>query len=318
MDAMRLRRLVRRGMYRSDDGTFFAGTPESEALALMAATAVAHDVPRAVGVEVTNVLTYLIGQEGKAMDLRSVEGALAPWPIAWLEGDLVGIAGVPRAAVLVGSSAGGDGLGPVRTLAELLGAGEWRADLEPDEGETLLVSAVWTWNPSIGAAIGPEAVGVMILTPGGAIAAGGDGAPRMGHTVLDTAGDEAYRIALGNLAVLVPLFTFQFANCRNVEMSEHLPTRQQRRASERAGEPVDRWYTLTIGQETVRRVAGGEVSPEMARLPKRLHICRGHFATYTPERPLFGRHVGRFWVPAHVRGAAEAGVIRKDYQMAGM
>lgn len=43
------------------------------------------------------------------------------------------------------------------------------------------------------------------------------------------------------------------------------------------------------------------------------HYCRGHFATYTEEKPLFGKYSGKFWIPAHVRGSVKNGAVVKDY-----
>jgi hypothetical protein len=48
----------------------------------------------------------------------------------------------------------------------------------------------------------------------------------------------------------------------------------------------------------------------------RVHLCRGHFATYSPEAPLFGKYVGRFWIPPHARGDRSRGMIEKDYKIA--
>lgn len=42
-------------------------------------------------------------------------------------------------------------------------------------------------------------------------------------------------------------------------------------------------------------------------------ICRGHFATYTDDRKLFGKYVGTFWRPDHARGSPEAGEVVKQY-----
>jgi len=62
----------------------------------------------------------------------------------------------------------------------------------------------------------------------------------------------------------------------------------------------------------MRRVLETEGQSQTLGIPRALHICRGHFATYT-ERPLFGKYRGTFWVPMHVRGAVEAGRTTKDY-----
>ena len=47
----------------------------------------------------------------------------------------------------------------------------------------------------------------------------------------------------------------------------------------------------------------------------RLHTVRGHFATYTPEAPLFGKLVGTYWRPWHLSGNPERGVIESDYKL---
>jgi hypothetical protein len=46
-----------------------------------------------------------------------------------------------------------------------------------------------------------------------------------------------------------------------------------------------------------------------------LHLMRGHFKTFTPDNPLFGKRVGAFWWDPIVRGHAANGVRVKDYRM---
>jgi hypothetical protein len=46
-----------------------------------------------------------------------------------------------------------------------------------------------------------------------------------------------------------------------------------------------------------------------------LHICRGHLRTYTEEKPLFGKVIGTFFIPAHLRGDEKVGTVVKDYQL---
>jgi hypothetical protein len=44
-----------------------------------------------------------------------------------------------------------------------------------------------------------------------------------------------------------------------------------------------------------------------------MHVIRGHYKTYTPERKLFGKVSGRFFFSAHVAGDPTLGVIQSDY-----
>ena len=71
----------------------------------------------------------------------------------------------------------------------------------------------------------------------------------------------------------------------------------------------------TINVDTFRRkYAGGDSSPKGNR-EVALHFVRGHFKTYTPEKPLFGKYVGTVWVPDTMRGNKEAGTVNKDYKV---
>lgn len=107
-----------------------------------------------------------------------------------------------------------------------------------------------------------------------------------------------------------------FLNCRNVsrrEVVEQTPNRLVRRHN---APPEHRYYTLNIDpmREVLRREGKLNESSDMRRA---LHLCRGHFATYSEDRPLFGKLIGTFWVPAHLRGLASAGTVTKDYTIGG-
>lgn len=116
--------------------------------------------------------------------------------------------------------------------------------------------------------------------------------------------------------LLVPvLLGISFTHCKNVTLVDapDRRTRQQIRRDERAGvEPV-RFKTLDI--RPMRKVLEDEGQAATVGMQRALHICRGHFATYSPDKPLFGKHAGTFWVPAHVRGNADRGVVAKDYRV---
>jgi hypothetical protein len=103
-----------------------------------------------------------------------------------------------------------------------------------------------------------------------------------------------------------------FCHCKNVRRVE-LADDRGGRWHRRTGVPVDRYYTLDI--DPMREVLRSEGGSEQSGLQRALHICRGHFAHYTPEHPLFGKYVGTFWRPDHVRGSADHGTVRKDYKV---
>lgn len=110
------------------------------------------------------------------------------------------------------------------------------------------------------------------------------------------------------------LLAMSFLHCKNVVRrdateSEGPPAKWLRRHKA----PAVRYHVLDINP--MREVLRTEGGIEHNGLKKALHICRGHFATYTEDKKLFGKHTGTFWVPAHVRGNAECGVVDKDYRM---
>lgn len=113
--------------------------------------------------------------------------------------------------------------------------------------------------------------------------------------------------------LLFPLaFAISLMHCKNVELIDQPLTRQQRRKLERKG--GIRYKTLVIEpfKKQVRNEAQQTGESEIKRA---LHICRGHFATYTEERPLFGKYSGTFWKPMHVKGNRAAGEVVKDYKI---
>lgn len=112
--------------------------------------------------------------------------------------------------------------------------------------------------------------------------------------------------------LLTPLLSLCFLHCKNVVSID---------ATDTAGPPEKwlrrqkqhkiRYHVLEIDpmKEVLRREGGSE----MNGLKKALHICRGHFATYSPDHPLFGKYEGTFWKPAHVRGSQKEGTVLKSY-----
>ena len=112
------------------------------------------------------------------------------------------------------------------------------------------------------------------------------------------------------------------ANARNVTIEERLSpetkplTHLPKALREKLKKPRLRYYVLNIGPIT--RALETEGNIRQNGLKRALHICRGHFATYHPDRPLFGRpgaH-GAFWVPEHERGHQSEGLVTKDYSVA--
>lgn len=121
---------------------------------------------------------------------------------------------------------------------------------------------------------------------------------------------------LGGCVELVKplLMAISLMHCKNVVIKdvEH-PPKLQRARQKRGKSPLVNYKVLDIKpfHEMVRRKTGrSDTGPGKA-----IHIMRGHFKTYTPEKPLMGRHVGTYFWESHVRGKKERGVVVKDYSV---
>lgn len=112
------------------------------------------------------------------------------------------------------------------------------------------------------------------------------------------------------------LLAISMMHCRNVRLQEHAPApKVAKKAAQRHGRPPVTYSTIVV--DPMRQVLRGEGGMGQHGLARALHICRGHFRTYSEDRPLFGqpgRH-GTFWTPQHVRGAQESGAVVASYKI---
>ncbi|MGB8031771.1 MAG: hypothetical protein WCF30_19120, partial [Terracidiphilus sp.] len=122
--------------------------------------------------------------------------------------------------------------------------------------------------------------------------------------------------------ILPCLYALTLMHCRNVTLEKvttPLPlsnkkSKRRKQIEERKKLPPFERHTIVIRDRKGRSVQTGLRQEGAAR---GLHIVRGHFHTYTPERPLFGNPKlhGRFWVPAHLSGLNPERVIESDYRL---
>lgn len=108
--------------------------------------------------------------------------------------------------------------------------------------------------------------------------------------------------------------TVGFMNCKNVVKQDVTASEGPSEKWIRRQKTAEiRYHILDINP--MKEVLKTEGGIETSGLKKALHICRGHFVTYTEERPLFGHIAGTFWKPAHVRGNEKSGIVDKDYRV---
>ena len=110
------------------------------------------------------------------------------------------------------------------------------------------------------------------------------------------------------------LLTISFMHCKNVEIRAITqPPKLSRKHRKRHGRDLIRYHVLEI--EPIRRLLERHRTGERYGLRHALHICRGHFKTFTEDAPLLGRHVGTYWWAPQVRGSKHVGVVLKDYRV---
>jgi hypothetical protein len=110
------------------------------------------------------------------------------------------------------------------------------------------------------------------------------------------------------------LLTLSFLHCKNVTIENITPpTKVSRAYHKKHGRNLLRYHVLDI--KPMRKVLDRFRTGRSDELRHALHICRGHFKTFTADAPLLGRATGTFWWAAQVRGSKTDGVVLKDYRV---
>lgn len=120
-------------------------------------------------------------------------------------------------------------------------------------------------------------------------------------------------VDMGMLVLGAAFFAVSLMHCKNITYHAVEPPKLSPHLKRKRRRPLVRYHVLDI--DPMRRVLKTEGRSDEVGLKRALHICRGHFRTYTEEAPMFGRVTGTFWVPQHIRGNAESGVVVKDYNV---
>jgi hypothetical protein len=110
------------------------------------------------------------------------------------------------------------------------------------------------------------------------------------------------------------LFSFSLMNCKNIIVhKEDAPQAEQVRRIKEIGMPLVTYRVIKVSQILIKKDSQERLlDNESCRA---LHICRGNFATYDEEKPLFGKYSGTFWRPQHFREDKNFGRIIKEYHV---
>lgn len=112
----------------------------------------------------------------------------------------------------------------------------------------------------------------------------------------------------------IALLTFRFMNARGIRIVDKYPSRHEQRLAIKKGKaaPVT-FKVLEIGPITGKMETEGRI--DEVGMQKAFHLCRGHFADYTKGAGLFGKYNVEVFVPDHVKGRKERGIVVKDYSV---
>lgn len=296
---------------------------------------------RAVSVDVTNVADYFAINDRYNQTFISEDfwSAVPPWPLAFYEWR------EPKLWSTGDGSLRVDAKG-VRRGALVITADTWKGAQEidrADQGRALTHNALnllaqqygltvdladmpWRWVLTFCHGISIESqpavrfplwLSVMGMTDDGRVGQLKDNRP----AVLN-APYAPYLLELERQEALDHMFTplhiitlsNMFANARGITVVDNVPPDKLNKATvKRHGVPLVRYYSLEIDPLRKRLEQEGQIAT--SGLKKALHLCRGHFATYTADKPLFGHYVGTVWVPAHMRGSVKHGAVIKDYRI---
>ena len=136
---------------------------------------------------------------------------------------------------------------------------------------------------------------------------------------LDPATDLSDPDSLLGLLPAIFSFALNLMNCKNIryvpfDSNTHLSKTARRKRERTGAAPFLKYEILEIEPMRDRTIVQGDsVDSQDAHVP--IHTVRGHFKTYTEERPLFGKITGTFWWGACVKGNADIGLIEKDYSI---
>lgn len=106
-------------------------------------------------------------------------------------------------------------------------------------------------------------------------------------------------------------------NCRNIHTVDVVPPpklAKKHKKKRKTNHDLVVYKVLQIGPTSA---PAAENKPTKTGDQLRMHIARGHYKTYTEDKPLFGRYTGTFWWEAQFRGNKKKGLVNKNYQVLG-
>lgn len=107
-----------------------------------------------------------------------------------------------------------------------------------------------------------------------------------------------------------PLVALSFFHVKNASVMETTGRAERRQAARGPIGAISRELVIAPLRRTLRAIRAFVVTNPGVGIPKQW--VRGHFKTFTSDRPLFGRYIGTYWWDPHFRGDETNGEIRHD------
>lgn len=241
--------------------------------------------------------TYLAAI-GEGEDLATLVATLAPpFEKFWVEFELTNdVYGLRAAGVLISVLHTPDKLNPS----------------EPDDAWVLRADIVGEWDK--GKPVGPLCSYIVPLNERGFLVEHkGVFASPLTIEGANPGELEGWPDAL-NRYLFAALFAVSLMHCKNVSLETvEPPPKVSAKHRRRYGKPLVTYRVLDATAMT--RTLETEGDRASVGLKQALHLCRGHFKTYTAEAPLFGKYTGDYWWADQVRGDSTRGRAEKDYSV---
>lgn len=109
------------------------------------------------------------------------------------------------------------------------------------------------------------------------------------------------------------LLALTFMHCKNTKMKTVHPDAKLRKKRAASGKTTSSYRTIEVGP--IKKMLEAAKQPGDSGIQMALHRCRGHFKTYTEDRPLLGHAVGTFFWEDQVRGKKTKGEVKSDYKV---
>jgi hypothetical protein len=188
--------------------------------------------------------------------------------------------------------------------------------LLPQEGGSYYLVIHFFWSAGKVAQYGGNMT--MPICDSGAIASRDGRVPGIGEFTGNLIGgrDKTRLEVLVQQLVCPAFLALSFMHCRNVRVTEETPQPKLSKIHQKkTGKPLLRYRILEI--DHIKEVLEQQGHANTEGLKRALHICRGHFSSYGKDGRglLFGKYVTTVWVPMHLRGDQNQGVVVKDYDV---